>query len=265
MTDSGTRESKPLPGAAFTPSLDQVQGRYRVRFAKTEADLEDVQRLRFEVFNLELGEGLDESYETGLDVDRFDLQCQHLMVIEEATGRTVGTYRLQVSESAEKGQGFYTASEFDLSKMPEEIRSNSIELGRACVHVDHRETKVLFLLWRGLAAYVLWNGKRYFFGCSSLTSQDPDEGLRTYVYLRDREQVRDDFEVPPLDAYRCEGEVPPQAGEVKIPTLFGIYLRYGAKACGPPAIDRQFKTIDFLTLLDVHQVDPKTFQNFAGI
>lgn len=258
-------DSPSLPGARFTPDLDVVQGRYRLRFARTEADLEAVQTLRFEVFNLELGEGLDESYALGRDADRFDAQCQHLMVLEQTTGRTIGTYRLQVGESARAGAGFYSAGEFDLSHMPPEILLDSIELGRACIHLEHREKRVLFLLWQGLASYVLWNRKRFFFGCSSLTSQDVHEGLRTYYHLIERGQAREDFTLPPLPDFACElGGEPLRDGTVKIPPLFGIYLRYGAKICGPPAIDRQFKTIDFLTLLDVQDVDPKTFAAYAG-
>jgi putative hemolysin len=247
------------------PTIDVVQRGYRLRFARTEEDLEAVGRLRFEIFNLELGEGLDASFEHGIDRDPFDDQCQHLMVIEEASQRVVGTYRLQVAESAMSGAGFYSETEFDLSTLPREVRSNAIELGRACVARAHRSKSVLFLLWRGLAAYVLWNKRRYFFGCSSLTSQDTDLGLATYDWLRARGHVHPTIAVTPHPGRGCEasgrtlGDI-----KVEIPTLFGIYLRYGALALGPPAIDREFGTIDFLTLLDVDVVDPKTFQSFAG-
>jgi len=47
-----------------------------------------------------------------------------------------------------------------------------------------------------------------------------------------------------------------------LPQLFRIYLRYGAKVCGPPAIDRFFKTIDYLVVLDVDELDPDTHATF---
>ena len=248
----------------LVPSLDAVQRGYRVRFARNEGDLVAVGRLRFEVFNVEMGEGLVESFDQEIDRDAFDDQCQHLMVLEEKTGKVVGTYRMQVAESAAAGAGFYSETEFDLSDLPSQVRSSAIELGRACVAREHRSKIVLFLLWRGLASYVLWNKRRYFFGCSSLTSQDPDLGLATYEWLRERGHVHPEILVSPRNGFECEGTgAPLEDIKVQIPTLFSIYLRYGARALGPPAIDRAFGTIDFLTLLDVDAVDPKTFEAFA--
>lgn len=237
-----------------------------MRFARTWEDLEAVQRLRYEVFNLELGEGLASSEETGLDQDPFDLQCQHLMVIEEATDHVIGTYRLQVSDSALAARGFYSDQEFDLSKLPDAVRNDAVELGRACILREHREKRVLFLLWTGLANYILWNKKRYFFGCSSLTSQDPNEGLSAYHQLLESGDVWREFAVPPRAGWECElSDKPLEPRHVKIPPLFAIYLRYGAKVCGPPAIDREFKTIDFLTLLDLNNVDEQTLAGFTRV
>ena len=77
------------------PPTELREGKYVVRFASSPEELDQVLKLRFEVFNLELGEGLESSYLTGRDVDEHDLTCHHLMVVEEATGNLVGTYRLQ--------------------------------------------------------------------------------------------------------------------------------------------------------------------------
>lgn len=247
-----------LPPSATRPPLDELRGTYRLRFAATEEDLAGCFRLRYEVFNLELGEGLKASEATGLDRDRFDGSCDHLMVIDEATGNIIGTYRMQSWEAANANEGFYSAGEFDLSAIPSEQREDSIELGRAAIAAEHRDQVVLFLLWRGLIAYIRWNSKRYFFGCSSITSQDTEEGLRAYDWLRRNDHLHPDFEVLPLPAYRCESEQHEHfEGEYRIPKLFGLYLRYGAKLCGPPAIDREFKTIDFLTWTDTRRLDGK--------
>ena len=247
-----------LPGQPLIPPLEEVQGPYRLRFARTEADLEAVQRLRFQVFNLELGEGLDESFLTGRDEDAFDQQCQHLLVEHVASDTCIGTYRLQVAESALAGLGFYSSSEFELSSLPDEVLHRSIELGRACVDKDHRTKRALFLLWRGLAEYVLHNGRDRFFGCSSLTSQDPGEGMRLYQQLEKAGQVHPTLRVDPVPEVTCLGSSP-SAEKVSIPTLFGIYLRHGAYVLGPPAIDRQFGTVDFLTYLEVQPKHLKTF------
>lgn len=227
-----------------------------MRFARTRADLDACCRLRYEVFNLELGEGLSESERTGLDRDRFDEVCDHSMVIDESRGVVIGTYRMQASEQARAAVGYYSADEFDLTGLPHSLEARAIELGRACIIREHRNKAVFFLLWRGLMAYLLWNRKRYLFGCSSLTSQNPEEGLNAYDWLLRKGHVREDFQTPPLSAYECvvDGHQPFR-GEYPIPKLFSIYLRNGAKICGPPALDRFFGTIDFLTLLDVEDFD----------
>jgi putative hemolysin len=167
---------------------------------------------------------------------------------------------------AAAARGFYSAMEFDLSHFPEGVLENSVELGRACVAGDHRNAHVLFLLWKGLAAYVAHNQKRYLFGCCSLTSQDEDEALRVMEALEQQGNFHPRFAVPPRSGFECRVCVPPREPDRKasIPKLFRIYMHYGAKVCGPPAIDRQFKTIDFLVLFDVFDMDAQTRRMFFG-
>jgi putative hemolysin len=247
-----------------TPDLDLELGRYRLRFARTAEDQDRVFALRFEVFNLELGEGLEESYATRRDSDAFDAQFDHLMVIDRATDWVVGTYRLQTCEAAAAGNGFYSATEFDLGGLPDGVLADSIELGRACIAREHRSSRVLFLLWTGLASYVLWNGKRYFFGCCSLTSQDPAEGARALAWLERAGKLHPDLVVQPTAAYACPYDGPVEVPDgYALPKLFGTYMRYGARVCGPPAIDRFFGTIDFLALLDSKSLAPGTFEQFV--
>jgi len=125
---------------------------YRTRLAATSDDVIAAQQRRFEVFNVELQEGLKENWKTRLDVDRFDASCDHLLVEHASSGRIVGTYRLQTGRIAAEGNGYYSAQEFDFTPY-EPIRDELVELGRACVHQDHRKMNVLNLLWRGIADY----------------------------------------------------------------------------------------------------------------
>ncbi|MFZ0338611.1 MAG: GNAT family N-acetyltransferase, partial [Terracidiphilus sp.] len=104
--------STPIADIAFaagavTPASEETAsrihadvGRYRLRLAATAEDREAACRLRFKVFNIELGEGLESSYHTGLDVDRFDTVCEHLLVEDKSSRRVVGTYRMQSGETA---------------------------------------------------------------------------------------------------------------------------------------------------------------------
>jgi len=259
-TPSVSNASKGYPVLPeLVPPEALERGAYRMRFARDAADLDSVLRLRYEVFNLELGEGLDASNETGRDRDAFDETCHHLMVEDASSGRLVGTYRMQTAEMAARAGGFYSAGEFHLDELPVDIVGRAMEVGRACVAQDFRNRQVLFLLWKGLALYLTHNRKRYLFGCCSLTSQDTAEGIRAFRQLEAGGHLHPELWVSPRAGLECavaDGGTAGE-GEVRIPILFSTYLRYGAKVCGPPAIDREFKTIDFLVVLDVEALEPE--------
>lgn len=236
----GTSHPPPSPAKAGT--------RYRVHLARSTDELRAAQRLRFEVFNLELGEGLARSYGRGLDKDEFDAVCDHLVVRDGEDGdRVVGTYRLQSGAMAQTGRGYYSAREFDFAPF-ESHRDRIVELGRACIDARHRSFAVLSLLWRGIAAYAQARGARYLVGCSSITSLDERVGAAAWRRLQVH-VVEPGLATRPRPAFACALEVegPPPA----IPRLLTAYLALGAQVCGPPAIDREFGTIDFLTWLDL--------------
>lgn len=240
------------------------RGRYAARFARTAEELDAVLRLRYEVFNLELKEGLTASHLTGRDMDEYDLTCHHLVVIDQLTGATVGTYRLRTGEMAFSAGGFYSAGEFDLSALPAHVLNEAVETGRAAVARAHRHTQVLFLLWKGLAAYMTFNRKRYFFGCCSLPGQDPRTGLRVLNYLEQHDYLHPSLAVRPRPGCECapEGYFIVDGQELEIPQLFANYLRFGAKVCGPPAIDRSFRTVDFFVLFDATEMTERARRLF---
>ena len=263
---------------APSPRVHAEVGRYRLRLAETAEDREAACRLRFRVFNLELGEGLESSYETGLDTDPFDRFCEHLLVEdkqqENSSRAIVGTYRMQSGITAALNLGYYSEQEFNLAPY-EPLRPGILELGRASIDCEHRTPEVLTLLWRGIAQYATDMGLRYLIGCSSLTSKDPAEGWQLYRQL-EHYRVPPEFETWPTEAYACPIE---QAGahaqpssclresnsddahgqafhseqpvNVKVPKLLKTYLAIGARIAAQPAWDRGFGTIDFLTLLDL--------------
>jgi putative hemolysin len=47
--------------------------------------------------------------------------------------------------------------------------------------------------------------------------------------------------------------------------LLRAYLAIGARICGPPAIDREFRTIDFLTMLDLQTLHPRVAARFLDV
>ena len=178
------------------------------------------------------------------------------------TGEIVGTYRLQTGAVAAAQLGYYSAQEFDFQPY-ERVRGELVELGRACVHQQHRNLVVLGLLWKGIADYAGQRGARYLCGCSSLTAQDPAIGASAFAELSRRHLAAPEWRTNPLPEFACSlrelASEPP-----KIPKLLRAYLSLGAKICGPPALDRTFKTIDFLTLLDLHALPPEVQRRFLA-
>lgn len=242
------------------PEFPGITGRFTLGFARSAHELDRVLKLRYEVFNLELNEGLDEAHLTGRDEDPFDAGCHHLTIVETTTGLVVGTYRMQTVEMARDHLGFYSDAEYNLSHIPEEILCESMEIGRACIHKDYRSGRILMLLWRGLALYAAHNRKRYLFGCCSLTSQDPLEGLRMAQYLQESGWTHPELSIPARAGFECDANAvadPADVPDVKVPKLMQLYLDQGALICSAPAIDRLFKTIDFLGLFDLEALSAR--------
>ncbi len=234
--------------------------KYRIRNAGTLEDVKACQRLRYDVFNTELGEGLITSHKDRLDVDPYDVHCDHLIVESTESSDVIGTYRLQTGNMAANAIGYYSAQEFNFAPY-EPYRAEILELGRACIHKDHRKRAVLELLWQGIAEYALETKIRYLIGCSSLTSQNPQEGWATYNRIAPTYLASEAFQTLPLENF----ELPPnenKRAKADVPKLFATYLHLGAKVAGPPAIDRDFKTIDFLTILDIEAISSKGKNHF---
>jgi putative hemolysin len=267
-----------LPAVSPRTRVRAEVGRYRLRLAETIEDREAVCRLRFRVFNIELGEGLESSYETGLDTDDFDLFCEHLIVEdkteENPARRIVGTYRMQSGATAVRNLGYYSEQEFDFAPY-EPLRAGILELGRASIDREHRTPEVLTLLWRGIAQYANDMGLRYLIGCSSLNSKDPAEGWQMYRLLENY-RVSPEFATHPTAEYACpaepegcaqtllsNGEIS-ETEQVKVPKLLKTYLAIGARIAAPPAWDRAFGTIDFLTLLDLQLLSSAARNRFLA-
>jgi putative hemolysin len=265
LTVAGSSSGVLLPNQAVAPQLPSKRdirletAEFVVRLALTEEERMAAYRLRFMVFNLEMNEGLESAYADGYDKDHFDDVCDHMIVEDRRTGAVVGTYRMQMGDVAGRFFGYYSEQEFCFRPY-EAMRKEIVELGRACIHRDFRSSDVLHLLWRGIARYSLVNGGRYMMGCCSLTSQDVEEGHAVFETLREC-MVQPELRTVATKAFAlpaAKGKMP----EARAPKLLRAYLTIGAKICSEPAIDREFKTIDFLTLLDLQTLHPRIAKRF---
>jgi len=234
---------------------------YLVRLAELPEERLQAFRLRFLVFNLELNEGLESAYKTGYDTDEFDPVCDHLIVEHLPTGQVIATYRMQTGKTAAANLGYYSEREFDFTPY-EAIRESVVEVGRAAILKQHRSFEVLNLLWKGIGVYARRHSGRYLVGCSSLTSQNPAAGIELFRQLGPF-LAAPKWHTKPQPGFALDSPFAEFAAcSITTPRLLRAYLNLGARICGEPALDHEFKTIDFLTLLDLESLSPVARSRF---
>lgn len=234
--------------------------RFVAHLATCERDVVEAQRLRWRVFAEEMGARLPEPA-LRLDRDRFDPYCEHLLVREAESGLVVGTYRMLPGREARKLGGFYSEGEFALGRLRD--LPGLVEVGRACVHPDHRRGAVLGLLWAGLARFLHERGHAHVIGCGSIPAGDEREGAAAVCRLLARDHlVAAEWRVAPRTPFAAgEG---PVASAAALPPLIRGYLRLGALICGPPAWDGDFRTADVLLWLPMARLDGRWARRLLG-
>ncbi len=215
-------------------------GRYIVKLATTDAEKEAVYRLRFRVFNEELGEGIPENAATGMDVDEYDPFCDHLLLITD--NRVVATYRLLYGPNRPPS-GFYTESEFSLKSLPADFE-NTVELGRACIESAYRQKTTLMTLFWGLHCYCEYRNAIYLLGCGTLNTKSKDVAEATYADMKQKGHVVEVPGVGPLPKNQFQGNATGQTPE--LPSLLNLYIEFGAKIYSRPAYDPIFRCFDLL-------------------
>jgi putative hemolysin len=248
-----------------------TEPRYSLLLSTDPALIESAQRLRCDVFNDEPGFTLT-GQDAGLDVDRFDEHCDHLLVREDNSGELVGCYRMLSPTGAVAAEGLYTATEFDIQAL-DCLRPSLVEMGRAVVRKDHRNGAVVLLMWAGILAYLDRCGYDYVAGCVSVPVAGDDgppgaqiRGVRDFV-LR-RHAAPPEYRVHPHRPVIIDGrtldEIPAPARPM-IPPLMRGYLRLGARICGEPAYDADFGVGDFPALLDKRQADTRYLRRLRSV
>ena len=231
---------------------DATPSRYAVALARHQDEVREAQQLRYRVFAQEMGARLGNP-RSGLDEDLYDAFCDHLLVRERETGEVVGTYRILSPEAARRAGSYYSEQEFDLTRL-HFLRPGMAELGRSCVHREHRSGAVINLLWFGLTQYLRQHGHRYVIGCASIGMADGGH-VAASVYRR-LVQVRSgpvEWRVTPRNPLPVEAL--DQGVEPLVPPLIKGYVRLGAYVCGEPAWDPDFNTADLFLLLPMKELN----------
>jgi putative hemolysin len=235
-----------------------------VSWAKHQDEVREAQRLRYEVFGKEMGARLPETV-AGHDIDLFDDYCEHLLVRDGVSGAVIGTYRVLTPAQAKRVGGTYTDTEFDLTRL-RFMRERMVELGRSCVHAEHRHGGVILALWGALFEFMARNQLDTMIGCASIPMLhngivSGDAAASMWKQLSKTNLASIEFHALPrlpLPIEELDSDLP-----VEPPALIRGYLRLGAKILGAPAWDPDFNTADLPMLMQVKDLPNRYRKNFA--
>ncbi|MCB1307368.1 MAG: GNAT family N-acetyltransferase [Leptospiraceae bacterium] len=243
----------------------QTQKRHlEVRLAQNQLEIEQTLSLRYNIFNLELEQGLPASHATRKDRDEYDLYCDHLIVVDKARDNMiVGTYRMLRGAVARKHKGFYSESEFILEGVYD-LEDEVCEIGRSCVHPEYRDGSVITYLWIGLGMYMNEFNVRYLMGCGSVHTGNAEEASKIYAYLKSKNAIADlAIKATPrpdhvMPGFRTDYVIDDEkAVSRSIPPLIKGYIRAGSKIIGTPAYDAVFGTTDYFITFNLSEVEKR--------
>lgn len=235
-----------------------AEGRFICKLAEHPREVMASQRLRYRVFGVEMGARLESAF-TGLDLDRYDPYCRHLLVSDQATRQVVASTRLLTEEGARAAGGFYSGGEFEMSAIGG-LPGRILEIGRTCVHPAYRGSAAIGVLWSGIAELVLREGHDYLIGCASVPMDDGGynaaavmERLRGRYLTGDALRVQPKLPLPALDISKTAAKLPP---------LVKAYVSLGARVAGEACWDQDFNVADLFMLLKVSDLAPRYARHF---
>lgn len=243
-----------------------------IDLAKTAADRAAAQRLRYDVFADEFGaNGLGFDPKNRRETDAFDAHADVLVAkdLSLPVGHdVVGTYRLTTAAHARRAGGFYSAAEFDLSRITESSTA-PLEMSRSCIHRDYRGGTTLLQMWKGLSAYVAENGIDVIFGVASFVGADPAAHTQTLALLHQdhlapahlRPTATGENAVP-ASKY-ADVAVNRRAAMISMPSLIKAYLRMGGTVGEGAYVDAAFGTTDVCMVLETAALNAR-HQLFLG-
>lgn len=243
------------------PRTDKTKAPYVVELASSREAVRDSQRLRYQVFAEEMGADIV-TEEEGIESDRFDEFCKHIMVRDSAHGGVIASTRLLLDEDARRAGGFYTEGEFDISAL---VRNSGriIEVGRTCVHTDYRSGSAISHLWSGLARFIDLRSYEYMIGCASISMADGGATARAaYELLASKYLISEEKRCIPRKALpetAVAGDEKP-----KLPPLMKAYIRLGARITGEPCWDPAFDCADLMIALSPADLQKRYARHFLG-
>ena len=240
-------------------------GKISASWARHQDEVRQAQRLRYQVFVLEMGATLPNVL-AGHDIDLFDDYCEHLLVRDVDSQEVIGTYRVLTPTQARRVGSTYSDTEFDLTRL-RSLRERMVELGRSCVHAEHRHGGVILALWGALAEFMVRNQLDTMIGCASIPMQHNGvtSGQAAASIWRQVSQTHlasIEYQVTPrlaLPVERLDSSL-----QVEPPALIKGYLRLGAKVLGAPAWDPEFNSADLPMMMRIGDLPTRYLKHFSA-
>lgn len=253
-------------------------GRLEVRIAQDSKEVIAAQQLRYRVFYEEMGAKATPEMAAGKsDFDSLDKFCDHLIVIDHNTGElpptVIGTYRLVRRDAAKRHGGFYSSSEYDISRLVA-YNGEIMEVGRSCVAPEFRNRPTMQLLWRGIADYIAAYGIDILFGCASLPGTDPKALAVPLTYLYYYHLAAPYLRATALPHRYVDmrlmdpSDVDPEKGLSQMPPLNLLppllkgYLRLGGFVGDGAVVDEQFNTTDVCVIVKTDLIAQKYSRHY---
>lgn len=250
---------------------------FEVRLTRNKDERRQVRQLRYEVFVEEEGAAATEEQRAlREEYDSYDRFAEYMAVFHN--GRVVGTYRIIDRKAAEKMDGFYTESEYNISKI-KKYRANIAEMSRACVEKSYRDNGlVMRLLWAGLGEMIVRRKIGIVFGVASFVGKNPARSAQAISYLYYNHLTPSRLRATVLPEKFADG-VNPKLGRMNIlprefvdeadaraemtPLIKG-YLRLGATFGRGVFIDAPFNTYDVFVMLETRKMNATYQKHFLG-
>ncbi len=256
--------------------MDIAAGRFRARIAETEEDVQAAQRLRYRVFVDEMGAQASEAeHAARRETDDFDAYCDHLILednsreVDDPLDRVIGVYRLLRRSVARENRGFYTASEFDLSRL-DDYPQETLELGRSCVHADYRGGSAMQLLWMALAQYIDAHELGLLFGCASFHGTELESLAMPLAHLHHHHLAPEPLRARVLPEHYNSLDLMPEdridrrEAMRAIPALIKGYLRLNGFVGDGAYIDHDFNTVDVCLIMETSRIADRYRKFYAG-
>lgn len=234
-----------------------LMGHYRVRLAQNGDDVRAAQRLRYLAFIRDSGAA---PREAGIDSDDFDAISDHILIEEVKTGDLACCFRLLPFENGTGIDRSYSAQYYNLKAL-RTFEERMVEMGRFCVHPDHRRGDVLRIAWSALTRYVDERDIKLLFGCSSFQGVEAETYSEAFALLKDRHLAPKRWLPHPKAksifrfARKLRWRRPdPKQGMRLMPPLLRGYLSLGGWVSDHAVIDHDMNTLHVFTGVEIARV-----------